>query len=507
MSINIFKTVPVDAPKRNKFDLSHVVNMTGLMGNLMPCMAMDVVPGDIITIGNETLLRFQPLIAPVMHRMDVTIHYFFCPNRLVWENWEQYIKMDEPVAAPYITIDGGTTDETKAFLDYFGIPPWDAGSGSVTPTNLNAIPFAAYQKIYNDYYRDQNLIAEDTNSFDLDNGNNNAQVAAITTLRRRAWEHDYFTSALPWAQRGGAVDLPLGTVQLVDSFTTQIPHFIDTLANTPTGAVNQSGGQIDVGGTPGTNKVAYDPDGTLEVAPTTINDFRTALRLQEWLEKMARGGSRYYEMIKNIFGVTPSDARLQRPEYITGVKTPVIISEVLNTAGDALPQGNMSGHGVSIGEGNVGRFRAEEHGWIIGILSVMPKPMYMTNIPKAFLKLDPLDYYWPQFANIGEQAIQIQELFAYGATPTETFGYAPRYAEYKHMANRVAGDFRTTLNYWHLARIFTSEPSLTQEFIEVDPEEMTRIFAVTDDTHNLLINVLNKISAIRPMPVYGTPML
>jgi hypothetical protein len=256
----------------------------------------------------------------------------------------------------------------------------------------------------------------------------------------------------------------------------------------------------------GANQLFASAD-NMEVQPTTINELRRAFRLQEWLEKNARGGTRYIENILAHFGVKSSDSRLQRPEYITGVKSPVVVSEVLQTGqSDTTPQGNMAGHGISVTSGRTGSYYCEEHGYIIGIMSVMPKTAYQQGIPKTFLKNDPLDYFWPSFAHIGEQEVQVQELYAYTSNKENTFGYVPRYAEYKYMPSRVAGDFRTTLDYWHLGRIFDSEPSLNQDFIECTPSATSRIFAVEDpDAQKLYCHVLNKIKAVRPMPKYGTP--
>jgi hypothetical protein len=238
--------------------------------------------------------------------------------------------------------------------------------------------------------------------------------------------------------------------------------------------------------------------------------------LQQWLERNARGGTRYIENILAHFGVRSSDKRLQRPEYICGTKQPIIISEVLNMTGSfngpdptSPPQGNMAGHGISVAGDSLSKYFVEEHGYIMGIMSIMPKPAYQQGINRQWLKLDPLDYYWPSFANIGEQEVMNQELFAYGADPTGTFGYVPRYAEYKYQANRVAGDFRDSLDYWHLGRKFATQPNLSQEFIECDYADFnTRIFAVgSDDVDQFYCQVLNKVLARRPMPVYGTPIL
>jgi len=243
----------------------------------------------------------------------------------------------------------------------------------------------------------------------------------------------------------------------------------------------------------------------------TINDLRKAEKLQEWLEKNARGGTRYKESILAHYGVNTSDKRLQRPEYITGLKTPVIISEVLNTTGDIqgtadTPQGTMTGHGVAVNSGGAGTYFCEEHGYIMGIMSIMPKTAYQQGIPKDFIKYDYLDFGFPEFAHLGEQAIDLNEIAAYlqDPTPSEAWGYIPRYSEYKFMLNRVAGDFRTSLNYWHMGRIFAAAPGLDEAFIVSDPT--TRIFSVTDpDVQHMWVQVLNHIKALRPLPKYGTP--
>lgn len=500
---NIFNTVQVAKPKTNRFDLTHDVKMSGKMGNLMPTLALECVPGDKINLGCESLIRFAPLIAPVMHRMDVTMHYFFVPNRILWDGWEQFIvgAPDAP-AFPVITIDTTLSGDSQKFLDYMGIPP----IGTVgTATDVSAFPMAAYQAIYNEYYRDQNLI--EPIDYKLESGNNPHNP--FTVLRQRAWEHDYFTASLPFAQKGAAVDIPLGEVTLNPDWSPdgETPYFQEVFG-APAGAqpVRGTGGEdIIVDGA----SVAYNPNGSLEVQATTINDLRRAFKLQEWLEKNARGGTRYIENILMHFGVKSSDKRLQRPEYITGSKSPVIISEVLNTTGQdgGLPQGNMAGHAVSVTTGKQGSYYCEEHGYIIGIMSIMPKTAYQQGIPRTYLKKENLDYFWPSFAHIGEQEVQNQELYAYTNTAENTFGYVPRYAEYKYMPSRVAGDFRTTLDYWHLGRIFGSQPALNDDFVTCVPENTNRIFAVQDGTDNLYCHVLHKINALRPMPIYGTPTI
>lgn len=510
MKKNIFTQIQMKAPNSNRFDLTHDIKFSAKMGWLTPIMNLECVPGDKFDISSESLIRFSPLVSPVMHRLNATIHYFFVPHRLTWDNWEKFITNDASAPAfPYLNFSTLNPAYDGSLADYLGVP--DIGNPS-TSFKVSALPFAAYQMIFNEYYRDQNLIPEV--NYKLVNGTNTLNLDLLA-MRRRAWEHDYFTSALPTAQQGGAVNIPLGQVTLDPNWDSNPnkPKFLDGAGAHQGGDIRNSstgmGGaqNIDSSGNPLVS-VAYDPEGSLTVGSTTINDLRRAYRLQEWLEKTMRTGKRYIESILGHFGVTSSDKRLDRPEYITGTKTPVVISEVLNTTGETggLPQGNMAGHAISVGGAKNGSYYCEEHGYIIGIMSVMPMTAYSQGIPRHFIKESPLDFYWPEFANLGEQEILNKELYVDHFAPDGTFGYIPRYAEYKYQSNRVAGQFRSSLDFWHMGRIFTQSPALNQAFIECDPTK--RIFAVTNPNDDeLYCTVLNKVWASRKMPFFGTPTI
>ena len=492
----------------------------------MPITVMECVPGDKFNIKATNLTRFAPLITPIMHQASVYCHFFFVPNRILWPNWEKFISGGEDGLAdptfPTINLTGNLRDE-GSLADYLGLPTGTDISGS---NAVSAMPFAAYQKIYNDYYRDENLITSLEDDIILSDGSQTTG-GTLATLRKRAWQHDYFTSALPWTQRGPEATIPIGTEApllygdypnppIGNDYTTVrspesaggAPYDVSSLGSNPSGILLDNGA--------GSTTVNIDVSQThvadlSNATASSINDLRRAFRLQEWLERNARGGARYIEIIMAHFGVRSSDARLQRPEFLGGSATPITISEVLQTSANSSqpsPQGNMAGHGVSVGSSNYVTYRCEEHGYIIGIMSVMPKTAYQQGIPKHFTKFDKFDYYWPSFANIGEQPIYNKELYYDNAsTDDEVFGYTPRYAEYKYIPSTVHGEFRSSLDFWHMGRIFASKPSLNQDFIECDADEVDRVFAVTEGQEHLYVYLHNEVKATRLMPYFGTPTI
>lgn len=511
--MNMFSSV---LPKRvgsSKFNLSHERKMSMQMGNIVPIMVQEVLPGDKFRVNSEIFMRFSPLIAPIMHRVNVWTHYFFVPNRLLWSEWEDFITGgkdgDLEPTAPYLSINSGSAAIyiNGSLADYLGVPTTD-GLTVTQPIGVSALPFRAYTKIYDDYYRDPNLI--DPIDFTLDGGNitDSGEIAKITAIRGRAWEKDYFTSALPWAQRGASAAVP-GSPNY-----SQLGTVYDDSGN----LVTSSGtGVFDHSNASGQLQDAssnYRTLHNLDSIDVDINDLRSAVRLQEWLERSARGGPRYIEQILSHFGVRSSDARLQRAEYLGGGKQPVVISEVLQTTGEQTPStfnplGTMGGHGVSVGNSNRFARRFEEHGWIIGCMSVLPKTAYQQGLDRSFTRWDKLDYYWPEFAHLGEQEVLNKEVFTdYEGSGTNdlTFGYQSRYADYKYKQSSVHGEFKDDFKFWHMGRIFSSLPSLNQSFVQADPTQ--RIFAVTDEgVHKLYVQVFNNVSALRKMPYYGTPAL
>jgi hypothetical protein len=449
------------------------------------------------------------------------------PNRILWPNWENFISGGEDGLAdptfPTVDLTIPTQYGVQTLADYLGLP-----TGSQL-SNVSALPFAAYQKIYQDYYRDENLITK-TDVTLSDGTQSGADTIELASMKKRAWQHDYFTSALPWTQRGPEATIPLGTtapISYVNSgYATEIRDNSD--GSLITGVTFDGASALQTKPTWG--ELTYDaPTPTLidvdnsrnlsadlsSATASSINDLRRAFRLQEWLERNARGGARYIEIITAHFGVRSSDARLQRPEFLGGSSTPITISEVLqtsNTAGatgaDATPQGNMAGHGVSVGSSNYVSYRAEEHGYIIGIMSVMPKTAYQQGVPKHWKKLDKFDYYWPSFANIGEQPIYNEEIYHQNnPTDAEVFGYTPRYAEYKYIPSTVHGTFRTSLDFWHMGRIFSTKPTLNADFIECDSAEVDRVFNVPSGEEHLYVYLHNEVKATRLMPYFGTPTI
>lgn len=533
----IFNQVQQDHVKSNSFDLSHDRKFSSKFGQLTPIMVLDCVPGDKIKIKPSAMVRLAPLIAPVMHKINVFVHYFFVPNRIVWpgrKQWEDFITGGEDGLdnTPWAHADYRPDNySTGSLPDYMGLPIAD---DVITSAGLfgqvSNLPFAAYQKIYNDYYRDQNLQPKVLDEV-MSGLQNPGSFALLTEIRTRAWNHDYFSACLPFTQKGPEAMLPLGsTAPLLyneDGLHVKSEAWIgSTGANTPpslgsnidmdAAVLNEVSSAID--GAP----ISLDVSGAhvadlSQATSSSINDLRRAITLQVWLEKNARGGSRYTESITVHFGVRSSDQRLQRPEYIGGLKTPIKVSEILNTSGSTdnpsasyQPQGTMAGHAISVGGAKTFQYNCEEHGYIIGIMSVMPVSSYQQGIPRHFSREDKFDYYWPEFANLGEQAVMNKEL-AWSGDPVYNegiFGYTPRYAEYKYMSNTVHGDFKTNLDFWHLGRKFSTVPNLNSDFIEMDADEVERIFAVTSaNDQTLWCQVYNEIHARRKMPIFGTPKI
>lgn len=571
MNFNLFNSIPLLKPRKNAFKLSHNVKLTCEMGQLVPIFVQDVLPSDRFKLSVSNIVRFAPLLAPIMSEVDVFFHFFFVPNRIIWSEWETFMtgsrngrKLDEdqvPVP-PRIVFDGSILNSALkngqnwandghaplthgSLADYLGFQTFKSG---ITFNNglypLDELPFRAYYKIWSDWYRDENLMDDVLpdyigNSGDrLITNSNLTDVENLMQLRRRCWKKDYFTSALPFAQKGDDVLIP-GSVSDISFKSGQLPTaqystsqgaFFGSTVPVDASPVSikkmprsSNSGNLVVGSVedslfPNTNIFNIDPKSLNEylvgghASEGTIRELRRAFAAQKFFERRAVGGTRYIEQNYAFFGVRSSDGRLQRSEYLGGSKNPVVISQVLQTSeGTASsPLGTPAGNAVSAGGKYIFDRSFEEYGWIIGLMSIMPKPDYIQGIPRMFLRRDIYDYYWPQFAKIGEQPIENQELYF---SPTSnnndgTFGYTPRYAEYRFRNNRVCGDFKDTLKFWTLARDFDSPQALNHSFVECNPSD--RIFAVSDsasaDYNHLWCEIGFNIKSLRPLPKYGESM-
>lgn len=491
-----FSKVSVLRPGRSVFDLSYSKIMTMDMGQLVPVMHDEVYPGDEFDIGTDMVVRMQPLVSPVMHEIYATVHYFFVQTRRMWDKWENFItggedgKFDEVANPPPRW--NPTSTVVGSLWDMFGFPV------GVTPTGALPIqfPLNAYNDIWNNYYRDQNTQAEVALNQD--------------TVLKRTWAKDYFGAALPFQQRGIAPALPISGITSADFSGAMGTSSNPVILNV--NSVTDLIGTVDnasVLAALNKNEVDLSTASTFNVA-----DLRLAFQVQKWMERNARAGARYTESLKAHFGVSNGDERLQRPEYIGGVKFPVIVSEVLQTSETTAtsPQGNMSGRGLTAGQGNAGKYKATEHGWIMGIMSIMPVPMYSQGIDRQYLRRSRYDYYFPEFANLSEQAIERAEIYATAveADNRTEFGFIGRFDEMRVKRNLVTGLLRTDLNHWHLGRVFSSAPLLNSAFQTMDSttggasNTYKRIFAVPSEP-GFIVHVSNRIKAIRPLPIQSEP--
>lgn len=517
---SIFEQVAFNRLAQSKFDLSHDIKLSFKMGQIVPTCVMEAMPGDTFTFQVQNLMRFAPLIAPVMHKVEISTMYFFVPNRILWDGWEDFITDKADLVHPYVNLGSGTTGTVTegSLADYMGIPTGEYEE----PVKCNPMPFAAYMKIRDEYFRDQDL---DTEVYmPLTDGDNEGNYGYLFSSPpfRAAWKKDYLTSARPYAQKGDAVKIPL-------TFEDNVPVVMDPqntswLVAQPDGdpmsgpatLTSAANSHLQAGGF----DAILDPNGNLSVdiqsAATDIETLREAWTMQGWLERQVRAGSRYFEQLMAMWDVKSPDARLQRSDFIGSSKQMMVISEVMSTAqssndpNDAtVAVGTMAGHGISVGGGNSFKYRTVEHGWFVGVVIVRPLTAYQDGLHRKFQRFDRFEYPWPQFANLGMQPILQSEVRARveaGTDPYRTFGYTLRYNEMKYENNRVAGEMRSTLDYWHLGRVFTSptDPELTTNFIRCNPD--TRIFAVTDpEADHIYAHIFNNISAVRKLPRFGIP--
>lgn len=531
--MSLFQQIALRKPKRHNFNLSHEVKYTSSMGTLIPLYWEEILPGDKFTIGIQNLTRLAPMLAPMMHRVNMRFYAFFVPNRLLYgqDVWENFITGGEDgtnvTKLPCLKFPvSPLSDSQKRLLDYLGYRSLLNVQNATTwgVSNMIAGPYLAYYKIWNEYFRDQNLQDEVSIPF----AGNGYQLTSHG-LMYKCWEKDQFTSSLPWLQRGPQTLMPISGSVSVSGALADVPSPTKRLQ------LETANGIAMADGIAYTHKIAddlgsiRDANGN-DLAPTnlsdfltiegalgdletsfTINDLRRAVKLQEWLEKNARGGARYTEQILSHFGVRSKDSRLQRPEFLGATSIPIQISEVLQTSSTTSdsPQANMAGHGISAGANIVCKNRFfSEHGILMLIGCAIPRTGYYGGSDRRLYKPDRFAYYWPEFAHIGEQPVYKDEIDSKTAAPwsdPQVFGYQERYYEYKSRLSRVVGDFEDTLNFWHLDRTFT-DPSLNGNFVQCLPR--TDIFAVQDATSQYLwSDAYISVKASRLVSKYSIPQI
>lgn len=522
---HVFSQVPKAEIPRSSFDRSHGHKTTFDAGYLIPVFVDEALPGDTFNLKMTGFARLATPIFPLMDNMYMETHYFSVPFRLVWDNWQKFNgEQKNPgdstdfIIPQMVSPVGGYS--TNSISDYMGLPTGVAG------LSHSALWHRAYNLIWNEWFRDQNL----QNSLPVPTGDG-PDVYTDYTIQRRGKRHDYFTSCLPWPQKGPGVQIPLGTQAPIVGIGVPVGQANGVLSQTQ---VDSKGNIIPLGtrywGTAATSISVLDATQTAGSAGTgghqpaiyadlssataaTINSLRQAFQIQKIFERDARGGTRYTELIRSHFGVTSPDARLQRPEYLGGGSTPVNISPVPQTSStdSTSPQGSLSAVGTALLTDHGFTTSFTEHCLIIGVVSVRADLTYQQGLNRMWSRKTRFDYFWPALSHIGEQAVLRKEIYATGNTVNDdiVFGYQERFAEYRYKPSMITGLFRSTaalsLDSWHLSQEFATPPVLDASFIVENPP-VDRVIAVPSEPH-FLFDSQFQIRCARPMPVYGVPGL
>lgn len=559
-----FSDAPAMYMKRTKFDRSHVYKTTFNSGKLIPVFVDEILPGDTTRMSVNYFARLATPIKPIMDNIYLDWFFFFVPNRLVWEHWQNFcFEQEDPddntdYVIPTVTATGNSDNAYVGSLwDYFGLPVNTSGNLS----GVNALPFRGVYLIYNEWFRDENL----QKSVKIQKGDTNEVLNSARASEQPAWvftsgsnivpglacpprckRHDYFTSALPWTQKGPGVSVGLaGTATLVDPSPVSGYFVQQGDANLGAAQLSRDGGVHDVftgngslsyQGGHSTSIVGHSVNGSGVSTATalsgsswlsksayadldsssifTINSLRTAFQMQKFYERLARGGSRYTEVLRSFFGVVSPDARLQRPEFLGSFTKMVNVNPIAQTSAtdDTSPQGNLSAYGVTAAKFHGFTKSFVEHGYIFGFVCARADLTYQQGINKMWLRSTVYDWYWPTFAHLGEQAILLKEIYATGDTEQDNsvFGYQERYAEYRYKPSQITGKFRSSviggnLDVWHLSQFFKNAPTLNEEFILENPP-IERIIAVPSEPE-FLLDIGFRYTTVRPMPMFGTPGL
>lgn len=564
-----FSDAPAMYMKRSKFDRSHVYKTTFNSGRLIPVLVDEVLPGDTTRLSVNYFARLATPIKPIMDNIYLDWFFFFVPNRLVWEHWQNFCfeKEDPEDTTDYVIPTVSAPDNSEnayigSLWDYFGLPVNTSG----TISRISALPFRGVYLIYNEWFRDENL----QKSVKIQKGDTNEVLNSARSSQQPSWvfssgnsifpgfacpprgkRHDYFTSALPWTQKGPGVSVGLaGTASIVtpsplsDYFLTsnsnqlaavsayggnasssggdRIAYGTDTITfnrysedySTVGGFAGNTTNKIDVHAYSGSNLLTKDSYVDLDSSSIfTINSLRIAFQMQKFYERLARGGSRYTEVLRSFFGVVSPDARLQRPEFLGSFTKMVNVNPIAQTSASdtTSPQGNLSAYGVTAAKFHGFTKSFVEHGYIFGFVCARADLTYQQGINKMWLRSTVYDFYWPTFAHLGEQAIELREIYAQGSEDDKiVFGYQERYAEYRYKPSQITGKFRSSvvngsLDKWHLSQFFNNAPTLNEEFITEDPP-IERIIAVPSEPE-FLLDVGFRYTTVRPMPMFGTPGL